>query len=78
MKTSIKILSDNLKRSSLQIKRIRVYKADLPLYEGSYKWSGGKSVSVFDSTVVSIGFDFDYMSEFSPYNRSKLSNLLNF
>ena len=45
MKTSIRSLSDNLKRSNLQIKRIRVYKADLPLYEGSYKWSGGKSVS---------------------------------
>ena len=24
----------------------------LPLREGSYKWSGGKSVSVFDSTVA--------------------------
>jgi len=27
---------------------------DLPLKEGSYNWSGGKSVSVFDSTVVEI------------------------
>ena len=62
MKTSIRSLSDNLKRSNLQIKRIRVYKADLPLYEGSYKWSGGKSVSVFDSTVVSIGFDYIYLN----------------
>jgi L-alanine-DL-glutamate epimerase-like enolase superfamily enzyme len=27
---------------------------DLPLKEGSYKWSGGKSVDVFDSTVVEV------------------------
>jgi L-alanine-DL-glutamate epimerase-like enolase superfamily enzyme len=30
---------------------------DLPLHEGSYNWSGGKSVSVFDSTVVRIETD---------------------
>ncbi len=36
------------------IKAIRAYQIDLPLYEGSYKWSGGKSVSVFDSTVIEI------------------------
>jgi len=36
------------------IKAIRAYQVDLPLFEGSYKWSGGKSVSVFDSTVVEV------------------------
>ncbi|ETO11119.1 muconate lactonizing enzyme [Reticulomyxa filosa] len=36
------------------ISRITVYKCDLPLKEGSYRWSEGKSVSVFDSTVVRI------------------------
>jgi len=36
------------------IKAIRAYQVDLPLYEGSYKWSGGKSVSVFDSTVIEV------------------------
>ncbi|HLQ36187.1 MAG TPA: cis-3-hydroxy-L-proline dehydratase, partial [Planctomycetota bacterium] len=30
---------------------------DLPLHEGSYKWSGGNSVDVFDSTVVAIETD---------------------
>jgi L-alanine-DL-glutamate epimerase-like enolase superfamily enzyme len=30
---------------------------DLPLHEGSYKWSGGKSVAVFDSTVVAVETD---------------------
>lgn len=30
---------------------------DLPLHEGSYKWSGGNSVTVFDSTVVAIHTD---------------------
>ena len=36
------------------IKAIRAYQVDLPLFEGSYNWSGGKSVSVFDSTVVEV------------------------
>jgi L-alanine-DL-glutamate epimerase-like enolase superfamily enzyme len=41
----------------MKIKRIRAYQVDLPLHEGSYKWSGGKSVSVFDSTVVEVETD---------------------
>ena len=41
----------------MQITRIRAYRVELPLHEGSYKWSGGKSVSVFDSTVVEVETD---------------------
>jgi L-alanine-DL-glutamate epimerase-like enolase superfamily enzyme len=41
----------------MEIKRIRAYQVNLPLREGSYKWSGGKSVSHFDSTVVEIETD---------------------
>ena len=41
----------------MKITAIRAYKVDLPLQEGSYKWSGGKSVSVFDSTVVEVETD---------------------
>jgi L-alanine-DL-glutamate epimerase-like enolase superfamily enzyme len=41
----------------VKINRIRGYRVDLPLHEGSYKWSGGKSVSVFDCTVVEIATD---------------------
>ncbi len=41
----------------MKIARIRAYQVDLPLHEGSYKWSGGKSVDVFDSTVVEIETD---------------------
>jgi L-alanine-DL-glutamate epimerase-like enolase superfamily enzyme len=41
----------------MKIERIRVYQLDLPLREGSYHWSGGKSVSVFDSTIVAIDTD---------------------
>ena len=37
-----------------KIKRITAYQVDLPLKEGSYNWSEGKSVSVFDSTVVAV------------------------
>src|SRR4051812_36516477 len=41
----------------MQIDRVRAYQVGLPLHEGSYKWSGGKSVSVFDCTVVEIETD---------------------
>jgi L-alanine-DL-glutamate epimerase-like enolase superfamily enzyme len=41
----------------MKTSRIRAYKVDLPLYEGSYNWSGGKSVSVFDSTVIEVQTD---------------------
>jgi L-alanine-DL-glutamate epimerase-like enolase superfamily enzyme len=41
----------------MKITRIRAYKAALPLHEGSYKWSGGKSVTVFDSTVIEVETD---------------------
>jgi L-alanine-DL-glutamate epimerase-like enolase superfamily enzyme len=41
----------------MKITKIRVYQVDLPLHEGSYNWSGGKSVEVFDSTVVAIETD---------------------
>jgi cis-L-3-hydroxyproline dehydratase len=41
----------------MRITAIRAYQVDLPLKEGSYNWSGGKSVSVFDSTVVEVETD---------------------
>src|ERR1043165_1771968 len=41
----------------MRITRIRAYQVDLPLAEGSYKWSGGKSVTVFDSTIVQVDTD---------------------
>jgi L-alanine-DL-glutamate epimerase-like enolase superfamily enzyme len=41
----------------MKITRILAYRVELPLHEGSYRWSGGKSVSVFDSTIVGIETD---------------------
>src|SRR5213076_2303366 len=41
----------------MKITRLRAYRVELPLHEGSYKWSGGKSVTVFDSTVVAVETD---------------------
>jgi L-alanine-DL-glutamate epimerase-like enolase superfamily enzyme len=41
----------------MHITRITAWQVDLPLHEGSYKWSGGKSVTVFDSTVVAVETD---------------------
>jgi hypothetical protein len=42
----------------IKITRIQVYQVDLPLHEKSYKWSGGKSVDVFDATVVKVGYSW--------------------
>jgi L-alanine-DL-glutamate epimerase-like enolase superfamily enzyme len=41
----------------MKINRILAYRVELPLAEGSYKWSGGKAVTVFDSTVVAVEAD---------------------
>lgn len=41
----------------MKISSIAVYQVDLPLREGRYAWSGGKSVSVFDATIVAVGTD---------------------
>ncbi|MBU6293850.1 MAG: mandelate racemase/muconate lactonizing enzyme family protein [Planctomycetes bacterium] len=41
----------------MKIVSIRAHKVDLPLVEGDYKWSGGKSVTVFDSTIVRVDTD---------------------
>jgi L-alanine-DL-glutamate epimerase-like enolase superfamily enzyme len=41
----------------MKIARIFAHRVELPLVEGSYKWSGGKSVTVFDSTIVGVETD---------------------
>lgn len=41
----------------MQITRILAYRVELPLHETTYKWSGGKSVTVFDSTIVAVETD---------------------
>lgn len=41
----------------MKITGITARQVDLPLEEGSYKWSGGKSVDVFDSTIVRVETD---------------------
>ena len=38
----------------MRIRTVSVFQVDLPLQEGSYNWSDGKSVEVFDSTVVRL------------------------
>src|SRR5262245_30758717 len=42
---------------AMKITRIIAYQVALPLLEGSYNWSCGKSVSVFDSTIVAVETD---------------------
>ena len=56
----------------MRIKKISAWKVDLPLVEGAYKWSGGKSVSVFDSTIVGVETDsgvvgYGEMCPLGPY-----------
>lgn len=41
----------------MKITAIRGYRVELPLHEGTYRWSGGNSVSVFDSTVIAVETD---------------------
>jgi len=41
----------------MKIRKISAWQVDLPLHEGSYKWSGGRSVTVFDSTIVGVEAD---------------------
>jgi len=41
----------------MKITKISVYQVDLPLKEGRYAWSEGKSVDVFDATVVAVETD---------------------
>jgi L-alanine-DL-glutamate epimerase-like enolase superfamily enzyme len=41
----------------VKIVKVSAYQVDLPLHEGSYKWSGGKSVELFDSTIVRVESD---------------------
>ena len=51
------LLPNPRNHSAMKITRILAYRVELPLHEGSYKWSGGKSVSVFDSTIVAVETD---------------------
>lgn len=41
----------------MKITGIKAYRVELPLHETTYKWSGGKSVTVFDSTIVQVDTD---------------------
>ena len=41
----------------MKIARIFAHRVELPLRETTYKWSGGKSVTVFDSTIVGVETD---------------------
>jgi L-alanine-DL-glutamate epimerase-like enolase superfamily enzyme len=41
----------------MKIVGISAFRVELPLHETTYKWSGGKSVTVFDSTIVRIETD---------------------
>ena len=41
----------------MKIKNIKVYKIDIPLKEGSYKWAHNNHVEKFDTSIVVIETD---------------------
>jgi len=41
----------------MKITRLFAHRVELPLRETTYNWSGGKSVTVFDSTIVGVETD---------------------
>ena len=41
----------------MKITRLSAYQVELPLHDGIYAWSEGKSISTFDSTIVRIETD---------------------
>ena len=50
----------------MKIVRILAYQLDLPLKEGSYSFSGGRSIRAYDSTVVRIETDAGSSSTIPP------------
>jgi cis-L-3-hydroxyproline dehydratase len=55
--TNARSSQDEEPATPLRITKIEAFQVNLPLREGSYKWSGGNSVEVFDSTVVAVHTD---------------------
>ena len=45
------------KTPPMKITKLTAHRVELPLKEGSYKWSGGKAITVFDSTVIFVHTD---------------------
>ena len=45
----------------MKIKNIKVYKVNIPLKEGSYKWANNNKVEEFDTSIVVIETDQNIM-----------------
>ena len=58
----------------MKIARVFAHRVELPLHEGKYRWSGGKCVSVFDSTIIGVETDsgFTGYGEVCPLGPSYL------
>ena len=63
----------------MKITGFNVYKVDLPLNEGGYKWSDGKLVTVFDTTLVEVHTDAGLtgIGEVCPLGSSYLPSYAN-
>ena len=64
---------------TMKITGFKVYQVDLPLHEGGYSWSDGKSVSVFDTTLVEVLTDcgINGVGEVCPLGSSYLPSYAN-
>lgn len=45
----------------MKITKISTYQVDLPLVEGRYSWAAGKYIEVFDTTIVKIETDTEFI-----------------
>ncbi|WP_197993365.1 hypothetical protein [Gimesia aquarii] len=59
----------------MKIIRILAHRVELPLKEGSYKWSGGKSISVIDSTIIGVETDTRLAMQHAARAANQYSNL---
>ena len=53
----VTISRESISADTMKIISIGAYRVELPLHETTYRWSGGKSVTIFDSTIVQVVTD---------------------
>jgi len=58
----------------MKITQIEVFQVELPLKEADYRWSEGKSVAAFDSTVVAVHTDAGIVNRRAKRRRGKRYN----
>ncbi len=60
---------------TMKIIRTFAYRVELPLKEGSYKWTEGKSISVFDGNIIGIETNTQLAVQHAALAANQYSNL---